>query len=95
MAIGRLRFRTPWRQPPGLKCIQLVELVTDYLEGALTEADRCRFEEHLEMCEGCRAHVEQMHETIRLTGRLTEDSLSPEARDDLLMAFRDWKTGSG
>jgi predicted anti-sigma-YlaC factor YlaD len=84
-----------FRRTPHLTCIELVELVTDYLEGALTPGDRRRFEEHLEMCEGCRAHVEQMGETIRLTGRLTEESLSSSARDDLLMAFRDWKRGSG
>jgi anti-sigma factor RsiW len=73
-----------------LPCVELVELVTDYLEGALDPDDRQRFEAHVEMCEGCEAHLEQVRTTIRLTGRLTEDDLSPGAKGALLEAFRDW-----
>jgi predicted anti-sigma-YlaC factor YlaD len=76
---------------PELTCKELVELVTDYLEGALSPADRARFEEHLSMCTGCRAYVEQLRDTVRLTGMLTEDHLSPRVRDDLLGAFRAWR----
>jgi predicted anti-sigma-YlaC factor YlaD len=74
-----------------LRCDELVELVTDYFEGALAERDRLRFEEHIVLCEGCSNYFGQMRRTIRLTGRLTEDDLSDDARTDLLTAFRDWK----
>jgi hypothetical protein len=74
-----------------LRCDELVELVTDYVEGALAEPDRERFEEHIVLCEGCSNYFDQMRRTIAITGRLTEDDLSADARDDLLAAFRDWK----
>lgn len=78
---------------PELTCRELVELVTDYLEAALAPADRARFEGHLAMCDGCSAYVEQLRETVRLTGMLGEDDLSPQMRDDLLGAFRNWRRG--
>ena len=74
-----------------LSCRELVELVTDYLEGSLAPETRSRFDEHLDACEGCRAYVEQMRTTIDLVGSLSEDSVSPEAKDRLLGAFRAWK----
>jgi predicted anti-sigma-YlaC factor YlaD len=76
---------------PELTCQELVELVTDYLEDALTPAERARFEAHLTMCDGCRAYIEQLRDTRRLIGTLTEESLSPRMRDDLLGAFRTWR----
>ncbi|MFN8511443.1 MAG: zf-HC2 domain-containing protein [Thermomicrobiales bacterium] len=78
---------------PELTCQELVELVTDYLEDALAPVERARFEEHLSMCSGCRAYVEQLRDTIRLAGTLSEDDLSPRMRDDLLGAFRAWRRG--
>jgi anti-sigma factor RsiW len=77
-----------------LTCQELVELVTDYLEGALSRADRRRFEQHLDVCPGCVIYVEQIRETVRLTGRLREDDLAPAARDALLAQFRNWKETS-
>ncbi len=74
-----------------LTCKELVELVTDYLEGALRGAARARFESHLEICEGCATYVEQMRQTIRVVGRLDEDSIDPAVRERLLDAFRSWK----
>ena len=74
-----------------LNCNELVELVTDYLDGALSDEDRRRFEHHLSVCSGCTNYVEQFRETIRLTGRLREDDLDPVARDALLEQFRNWK----
>jgi len=74
-----------------LTCQELVELVTDYLEGSLSAAQRARFDEHLIMCTGCRNYLAQMRQTIKLTGTLTEDSIAPQARDDLLGVFRNWK----
>ncbi|TML09890.1 MAG: zf-HC2 domain-containing protein [Actinobacteria bacterium] len=75
-----------------MSCQELVELVTDYLEGALPEAEQNSFLHHIEGCTGCREYVSQMRETIALTGRLTPADLSPEAEAALLAAFRDWKS---
>ena len=74
-----------------LTCEELVELVTDYLETALSSRDRMRFEEHLLTCPSCQAHVDQMKRTIESVGRLSTDALSPDSERDLLDAFRDWK----
>jgi anti-sigma factor RsiW len=76
-----------------LSCQELVELVTDYLEGALPADDRARFEEHLVPCNGCREYVAQMRTTIELAGELTPADVTPEAEQALLEAFRDWKAG--
>jgi anti-sigma factor RsiW len=73
-------------------CKQVVELVTEYLEGALPAHDRTRFEEHLELCEGCQIYVDQMRDTIRVTGALSRESVSEEAIAELCRAFRDWRT---
>lgn len=75
---------------PEMPCRELVELVTDYLEDRLSPRDKSRFEEHLAQCEACRTYLEQFRQTIRLLGRLPEESLSQEARDALLGAFRGW-----
>ncbi len=79
----------------GLTCQELVELVTDYLEGALDDATRTRFDEHLEACSACRAYLEQMGVVLRAVGRLREDDLEPAATETLLHAFRDWKHDGG
>ncbi len=73
-----------------LTCRELVELVTDYLDDRLSPIDRARFEAHLVECEACRTYLEQFRQTIRVLGRLPEESLSPEAREALLTAFRGW-----
>lgn len=80
-------------QTTELSCKELVELVTDYLEGALSPDERARFGAHLGECRGCTAHVEQLRDTVRVAGTLAEESLSPAARDSLLAAFADWKQG--
>ena len=79
--------------PIGITCQELVELVTDYLEGALSTEQRARFEAHLSTCPGCEDYLQQMRLTIGATGRLTEDSIEPKTRDALLALFRDWKRG--
>jgi anti-sigma factor RsiW len=75
---------------PEMPCRELVELVTDYLEDRLSPVDRARFEAHLAECEACRMYLEQFRRTIHALGRLPEESLSPEARNALLTAFRGW-----
>lgn len=76
-----------------LTCQELVELVSEYLEGSLPAAERARFEEHVMTCPPCRIHIDQMRRTISVVGRLSEESLSPAAEHDLLDAFRGWKRG--
>ena len=76
---------------PDLTCVELVELVTDYLDGALSPGERERFDGHIDVCLGCTAYLEQFRETIRLVGVLREQDVSPEARATLLAAFADWK----
>jgi anti-sigma factor RsiW len=74
-----------------LPCQELVELVTDYFDGALSRRDRRRFERHIAGCDNCTAYVEQMRLVIEATGGLTEDDIDPTAREELLDAFRGWK----
>ena len=76
-----------------LSCQELVELVTEYLEDALNPGERARFERHLGICPGCQTYLDQIRQTIRGTGRLTEESLEPETREQLLDLFRNWKRG--
>ncbi len=76
-----------------LACQEMVELVTAYLEGALSADDTARFEAHLADCDGCTRYVEQMRQTIAALGRIPPESLSPQAEAALLEAFRDWKRG--
>ena len=73
-------------------CQELVELVTDYLEGALSTADLRRFEEHIAGCDGCTEYLAQFRRTVQLTGTLTPDDLTPEAEATLIEVFRSWKT---
>lgn len=74
-----------------LTCKELVELVTDYLEQALSPRDRMRFEEHIMTCPPCRSHLDQMRKTLGIVGHVPEESLSPDAERSLLEAFRGWK----
>jgi predicted anti-sigma-YlaC factor YlaD len=75
-----------------LSCQELVELVTDYFEGALPAELLATFERHVEECSGCRTYLEQMRRTIEATGRLTPDEITPEAEAALLEAFRGWRS---
>lgn len=78
--------------PVDMNCQTLVELVTDYLEGALPAAERERLEAHLALCEGCTSYLEQIRTTIRLSGLLREEDLAPEAREGLLGVYRAWRS---
>ena len=74
-----------------LVCRQAVELVTDYLEGALSSRDRERFEAHLADCPHCAEYLAQMRVTIETVGRIEPDSLAPEVRDELVRLYRRWR----
>ena len=72
-----------------IPCRQVVELVTDYLEGELATDVALVVERHLSMCQGCAAYLEQMRETIRATGALRDDDVPPQVMEPLIEAFRD------
>jgi exonuclease VII small subunit len=76
-----------------LTCAQVVELVTDYFEGALDASLTERFEEHLALCAGCDNYLDQVRQTIETAGRLRESEVPPQLREDLLRAFRGWNAG--
>lgn len=75
-----------------LACRQAVELVTLYLEGALSRRERRRFESHLKNCPNCSEYLEQIRATIRLVGSVDPEDLSPEARADLAELYRRWRS---
>jgi anti-sigma factor RsiW len=74
-------------------CQELVELVTDYLEGALSPGDLRRFDAHIAGCDACTEYLRQLRETIRVVGTITPDDLSPEAESELLAVFARWHAG--
>ena len=73
-----------------LVCQQVVELVTEYLEGSLSRRDRRRFERHLKGCPNCTNYLEQMRVTIATTGTLHVEDLSPEAEQEFTDLFQRW-----
>lgn len=75
-----------------LTCKELGELVTDYLEDSLSLEIKERFDAHLANCADCTANLQQMRNAIQALGNLREDSLSPQARENLLRLFRKWKS---
>jgi anti-sigma factor RsiW len=75
-----------------LVCQEVVELVTDYLEGTLARSQRRRLEKHLAACEHCSEYLEQMRTTIRLTGHLQAEDLTPEMRDEFTAIYRRWRS---
>ena len=82
------------RRRDDLACVEFVEVVTDYLEGAMPAAERARLERHLRGCAGCTRYLEQMRTTVTLVGRLSTDdvdALGSEARAELLTAFRAYR----
>ncbi len=68
-----------------------MQVVTDYIEGVLSPADRRRFEQHLAICPGCQIYLDQMRQTVGAVGRLSEESIPADGKNVLLQAFRDWK----
>ena len=74
-----------------LVCQRAVELVTDYLEDALSGADRRRYEAHLAGCPHCTEYLAQMRKTIELTGGLTPEDLTTQMQDDFIALYRQWR----
>lgn len=75
-----------------MSCRQVVELMTDYLEGTLSAVERERFEQHIAGCDGCRAYLAQMRATGRIVGRLADEPIPEALERDLVAAFRSWKS---
>ena len=73
-----------------LTCQELVELVTDYLDGALDEGTTNVFDQHVALCSGCETYLTQMKETASLLGEIPAETLSEEMQATLLAAFRDF-----
>jgi anti-sigma factor RsiW len=74
-----------------LECRQAVDLVTAYLEGALSRHERRRLEAHLKSCRNCAVYLEQIRQTIELAGFAEPEDLSPEAQDELKQLYRRWR----
>jgi Putative zinc-finger len=74
----------------GYTCKEIVDLATEYVEGAMTAAQMTQFELHLNFCEGCVAFVEQIRATAAMAGRLSEEQIPEETKVKLLQAFRHW-----
>jgi anti-sigma factor RsiW len=72
-----------------MTCQELVELVTDYLEGTLPREDLARFEAHLAACPGCETYLAQVQATIAVA-RASGNNVKPRDISPLLDAFRDW-----
>lgn len=89
--VGEWLQRLRLRPKPAIQCREVVELVTNYLEGSLKPADRERFESHLGACPHCTRYMEQFRQTIAATGKLREEDVAAEAKEALLSAFRAWK----
>ena len=74
-----------------MRCQELVELLTEYLEGTLQAVERARLDAHLKVCPACTMYLEQMRMTLAVAGRLEEERLEPAVRQGLVAAFREWK----
>jgi anti-sigma factor RsiW len=74
-----------------MTCAELVEVVTDYLEGAMAPGDRARFEAHLEECPYCVNYLGQIRTAVLALGRLEAEIIPPPRREELLEAFRGWR----
>ncbi|HEX3222260.1 MAG TPA: zf-HC2 domain-containing protein [Nocardioides sp.] len=92
MATARPLHRGQSRQDvmADLTCQELVELVSDYLEGALDEVTAERFDQHLALCAGCQTYLEQLKESVSLMGEIGVESLSEEMQATLMRMFRDF-----
>jgi anti-sigma factor RsiW len=80
---------------PFYSCREIVELVTEYLEGGLAPADRLAFERHVAICPPCRGYLAQMRKVVRVAGTIKEENLPESVRRDLNAVFADWKRERG
>lgn len=78
-----------------MNCRQVVELMTAYLEGALSPGDRARFEQHIAGCDGCAAYLAQMRMTRQVVGKLADEPIPEGTQKELVDAFRSWRSHRG
>lgn len=80
-----------------IRCADAIELVTEYLDGALNASDLAAFDAHLAHCEGCTIFVDQIRMTIHLTcatsGACSE--VTPPNLEELLSRLRERATDTG
>jgi predicted anti-sigma-YlaC factor YlaD len=76
-----------------LRCDRVVEMVTDFLEGALDPAGERDLAEHLNGCSGCSNYVEQFRSTIDLLGRIADDEPDDTQASAVVAIFREWQAG--
>ena len=81
-----------FRRRRALVCRQAVALMTDYLDGAMTPRDRARLEEHLAACPHCSEYLAQIQATVEAAGHVEPDDLDPEALDELVALYREWRS---
>jgi predicted anti-sigma-YlaC factor YlaD len=87
-------IRHAMRSRRDLVCQQAVQLVTDYLEGALSRSQRRRFEAHLAGCPDCPEYLAQMRALVALAGTITPDDLTPRIRGEFISLYRRWRVGN-
>jgi anti-sigma factor RsiW len=75
-----------------ISCREFVEMVTDYLENVLLPEARKQFEDHKEACPGCDTYLEQIQLTIGTLRQIGEEEDTPETKQKLLRAFRQWRS---
>ena len=80
------------RRRQDLVCREAVELITDYLEGALDRRDRARLEAHLAACPHCTEYLAQMRKTLDALGRIEPEALDPQVQDELVGLYRRWQS---
>jgi anti-sigma factor RsiW len=73
-----------------MACQELVELVSDYLEGVLGPDQTERIQEHLAICTSCDNYIAQVRATIRATGSLPPEIPSAAVEDQLTDLYRQW-----
>ena len=84
-----MRLRLRRRRPDPLVCREFVELVTEYLDGALPREERLRLEAHLAACDGCDAYLEDFRVIVRTLKQTPPPPADPHTRETLLRAFRE------
>ena len=77
-----------------ITCREFTELVTEYLEGAMTPEERTRFEAHMDECEGCTTYMDQMRVMLRTLVRTHAELAPRELREELVQSFRSWRAGT-
>ena len=74
-----------------LTCREITELITDYMEGQLGFMESLSFQMHLGLCRNCRNYLHQLRQTVKTLGRLPDEPIPDDVKDELMKRFRDWK----